>query len=88
MRYMKRWLLMLVCVAAVLPAFSNVNPKLVKKPSAKPERLNFRESCDNPVSPIDQRNVGMYTSAPWTRVITAMIAAVIAPYTTSGTEPS
>ncbi|HMQ88579.1 MAG TPA: T9SS type A sorting domain-containing protein [Flavilitoribacter sp.] len=51
---MKRWLLMLVCVAAVLPAFSNVNPKLVKKPSAKPERLNFRESCDNPVSPIDQ----------------------------------
>jgi hypothetical protein len=38
-------------------------------------------------SPRDQRNVGMRMIAPAAMVNTAMIAAVIAPKVTSGTEP-
>lgn len=56
MRYIKRWLLIMVGFAAVLPAFGHINPDHGKKPAnhQQPDRLNFRQSCDNSVSPIDQ----------------------------------
>ena len=38
--------------------------------------------------PIDQRKVGIIATAPCSSVTTAMIAAAVAPNTTSGTEPS
>jgi hypothetical protein len=38
--------------------------------------------------PSDHRNAGMYVAAPWSSVMNAMIAAVAAPKTTSGSDPS